>query len=159
MDIKDFELNEAERDGRWFRTIDFHTGGETETGRVRVAHIDQEDYQAAMALVADETVNASLQRKGRRKGFSSERALEAQIGAMAQHIFVGLEDLNQGGKPLANDEPTRRRLLEIPRFREMVLGFAEDSAAYREAELGNSASSPGNISHLPARTEGRDGTG
>lgn len=147
MELNELALQPAEVDGHWFK------GEEGLRDRARrvlpgvellVASASNPDYKLAMAGALRAATNKRLRHGGTRQDVlpSTDEEMETRVQAAARHLLRDWAGITEDGKPLPCTLANRLKLLRLPDMLEQVEGMGADGAAFAEAELGNSASSP-----------------
>ena len=146
MDMEKFELTPEEEEGMWRWCLDYRTGEPVNDAKVLVAADNCTRYTEATESYTDSVIDDMTPKPGKyqRKGpkNSGPRRRKANLDAVAKYVFLDFQGLTRAGKPLTNNEATRRELLNNRQFADMIAGFAAEVAELQGAELGNSKSSP-----------------
>lgn len=126
MDLQKFASNQTkEKEGVW---IDLD-----ETTRVKIARMDNPAFKKAMQK------ELGPYKQAVRSGTLSEQQSEKIMSkVLAETILVGWEGMTDGGKELPYTAENACRILATPHlkdFRTMIVGFSEDAALFREAQL------------------------
>jgi len=140
MKRKQFKMPRAAIQGRWFD----HLGvdGKPSGLRLKVASLDSEAYQDALQEPLIRKAQEAME-GGQRGRILPSPAVQRQnqIAALAKHILLSWDGLEEeDGQPTPNTLENRIALLGEQPFRQAVVRFASNAAAFEEQELGNSGS-------------------
>ena len=141
MKLAETDLTAKEKEGKWFKYRDHH-GNIVPGVELLIASLECEGYVLEVQKKMRADANRALGGKRGKKEIlpDIERQAEVEDAALARHILLDWKGIENDD----NDDPqpctleNRLKALGRPRFREFVIDAAGDTAAYEEAELGNS---------------------
>lgn len=136
-------VTQSENEGLWF-DLQTHWGEPMDGVRVLVASLAKPEYEDAVNGRMRDRTNRQLAGSRRKNALLPDvpEQFEIENKALAKHILLGWDGIDDGDKPFPVTPKNKILLLEGRGFREQVIEFAGDVAAFQEAELGNLKSSP-----------------
>lgn len=146
MRLSDFELTQNEIEGTWREGYDPRTGAPDPDLKLKVASLNSPRYTRMRERMISDAINRKLRgarRTGRMPDIDPEVTRKIDIECYADTILFDWKGLlNDDGTPFECSRANRVEALKSPLFFDMVTDLAGKEAEDREAELGNSETSP-----------------